>query len=70
MTIRSVSWSKMSVTSILVTHDQEEAAELSDEIVVMNHGQIEQIGDYNSLVQSPTSHFVANFLQDSVEYVI
>lgn len=44
--------------------------ELSDEIVVMNHGQIEQIGDYNSLVQSPTSHFVANFLQDSVEYVI
>ena len=61
---------ELGVTSILVTHDQEEAAELSDEIVVMNHGQIEQIGDYNSLVQSPTSHFVANFLQDSVEYVI
>lgn len=61
---------ELGVTSILVTHDQEEAAELSDEIVVMNHGQIEQVGDYNSLVQSPTSHFVANFLQDSVEYVI
>ena len=50
---------ELGVTSILVTHDQEEAAELSDEIVVMNHGQIEQIGDYNSLVQSPTSQLFA-----------
>lgn len=61
---------ELGVTSILVTHDQEEAAELSDEIVVMNHGQIEQVGDYASLINKPTSHFVANFLQDSVEYVI
>ena len=62
---------ELGVTSILVTHDQEEAAELSDEIVVMNQGQIVQIGDYETLVNHPSNHFVANFLQDShVEYVI
>ena len=62
---------ELGVTSILVTHDQEEAAELSDEIVVMNNGQIEQVGDYTTLVNHPKSHFVAGFLQDShVEYVI
>lgn len=62
---------ELGVTSILVTHDQEEAAELSDEIVVMNQGQIVQIGDYETLVKNPSNHFVANFLQDShVEYVI
>lgn len=62
---------ELGVTSILVTHDQEEAAELSDEIVVMNQGQIVQIGDYDTLVKNPANHFVANFLQDShVEYVI
>lgn len=62
---------ELGVTSILVTHDQEEAAELSDEIVVMNQGQIVQIGDYETLVKNPSNHFVANFLQDShVEYII
>lgn len=61
---------ELGVTSILVTHDQEEAAELSDEIVVMNHGKIEQVGTFDSLIQQPTSHFVANFLQDRVEYSI
>ncbi len=61
---------ELGVTSILVTHDQEEAAELSDEIVVMNHGQIEQIGAYQTLINHPKSYFVANFLQDSLEYAI
>lgn len=61
---------ELGVTSILVTHDQEEAVELSDEIVVMNHGKIEQVGDYPTLINKPQSHFVANFLQDSLEYVI
>ena len=62
---------ELGVTSILVTHDQEEAAELSDEIVVMNHGKIVQVGDYQTLVSQPSNHFVASFLQDShVEYVI
>ncbi len=61
---------ELGVTSILVTHDQEEAAELSDEIVVMNHGKIEQVADYPTLINNPASYFVSNFLQDSVEYVI
>lgn len=54
---------ELNITSILVTHDQEEAVELSDRIVVMNHGKIEQIGNYQELSQNPASFFVANFLQ-------
>lgn len=62
---------ELGVTSILVTHDQEEAVELSDEIVVMNHGQIEQVGDYHTLKNHPKSHFVASFLQDNyIDYTI
>ncbi|ELA08117.1 ABC sulfate/thiosulfate transporter ATPase subunit CysA [Moraxella macacae 0408225] len=60
---------KLGVTSILVTHDQEEAVELADEIVVMNHGQIEQVGDYKTLKNSPKSHFVASFLQDGYDKI-
>ena len=61
----------LGITTIFVTHDQEEAAELSDEIVVMNHGKIVQVGDYQTLVSQPSNHFVASFLQDShVEYLI
>lgn len=54
---------ELNITSILVTHDQEEAVELSDRIVVMNHGKIEQIGNYQELSQNPASFFVANFVQ-------
>lgn len=62
---------ELGVTSILVTHDQEEAAELSDEIVIMNQGQIVQVGDYVHLVRSPENAFVADFLQaSSIEYMI
>lgn len=62
---------ELGVTSILVTHDQEEAAALSDQIVVMNHGKIEQIGNFYELKQTPKSHFVASFLQDvHIEYII
>lgn len=62
---------ELNITSILVTHDQEEAIELSDKIVVMNHGKIEQIGNYQELSQNPASHFVASFLQDShIEYQV
>lgn len=62
---------ELGITSILVTHDQEEAVELSDRIVVMNHGKIEQIGNYQELSQNPASHFVASFLQDNhVEYLV
>lgn len=53
---------KLGITSILVTHDQEEAVEVSDDIVVMNHGRIEQVGDYHALINHPASDFVQDFL--------
>ena len=53
------------VTSILVTHDQEEALEVSDEIVVMNHGKIEQTGDADVLYRRPKNAFVAEFLGET-----
>jgi sulfate transport system ATP-binding protein len=53
------------VTSIFVTHDQEEAMELADRIVVMNHGRIEQIGPTDELYERPASPFVFDFLGDT-----
>lgn len=62
---------ELGITSILVTHDQEEAVELSDAIVVMNHGEIVQMGDYQTLIHSPKDDFVVDFLQDvRMEYHI
>ena len=52
----------LGVTSIMVTHDQEEARDVSDEIVVMNHGSIEQVGTPQQLIDHPESEFVADFL--------
>ncbi len=56
---------ELGVTSILVTHDQEEALEVSDEIVVMNHGKIEQTGDAEVLYRRPKNAFVAEFLGET-----
>lgn len=53
---------ELGVTSIMVTHDQEEARDVSDEIVVMNHGSVEQIGTPEELIANPSSEFVADFL--------
>jgi sulfate transport system ATP-binding protein len=53
------------VTSIFVTHDQEEAIELADRIVIMNRGGIEQIGSTDQLYEHPASPFVFNFLGDT-----
>lgn len=50
------------VTSIFVTHDQEEALEVADEVVVMNKGNIEQSGDANEVFRHPKSEFVMHFL--------
>jgi sulfate transport system ATP-binding protein len=50
------------VTSILVTHDQEEALEVADRVVVMNHGQIEQIGTPEEVFHKPATQFVMEFL--------
>lgn len=49
-------------TMIYVTHDQEEALALSDRIVVMSHGRIEQVGPPSELYERPRSRFVAEFL--------
>jgi iron(III) transport system ATP-binding protein len=53
---------KLSITSIYVTHDQIEAMSLSDRIVVMNKGRIEQIGDPEEIYYRPCNAFVADFI--------
>jgi sulfate transport system ATP-binding protein len=53
---------EVNVTTIFVTHDQEEALEVSDEIVVINHGRIEQVGSPTDLYDHPANDFVMGFL--------
>ena len=50
------------VTTVFVTHDQEEAMEVADEIVVINNGSVEQIGTPDQLYDEPANDFVMNFL--------
>ncbi len=50
------------VTTVFVTHDQEEALEVADEIVVINDGRIEQIGSPDDLYDRPANQFVMSFL--------
>jgi sulfate transport system ATP-binding protein len=50
------------VTSVFVTHDQEEALEVADRVVIMNHGKIEQIGTPEEVYDHPANPFVFNFL--------
>jgi sulfate transport system ATP-binding protein len=50
------------VTSVFVTHDQEEAMELADRIVVMNHGRVEQVGGPRELYEQPANDFVMRFV--------
>jgi sulfate transport system ATP-binding protein len=53
---------EVNVTTIFVTHDQEEALEVSDELVVINNGKIEQIGSPTELYDHPANDFVMGFL--------
>jgi iron(III) transport system ATP-binding protein len=53
---------RLGITSIYVTHDQEEALAISDRIVVMNNGRIEQVGDPHSIYLHPATGFVAGFI--------
>ena len=53
---------KLGVTTVMVTHDQEEALSVSDRIVVMNQGVIEQVGTPMDIYREPASPFVADFV--------
>jgi iron(III) transport system ATP-binding protein len=52
----------LNITTVYVTHDQEEAMSIADRIVIMNQGQIEQIGRPRAIYESPASRFVADFV--------
>ena len=53
---------EVGITSIYVTHDQSEALVMSDRVVVMNNGVIQQIGDPQTIYARPANTFVANFI--------
>jgi sulfate transport system ATP-binding protein len=55
---------ELHITSVFVTHDQEEALEVADTVVVMNQGKIEQIGSPEDVYDHPQTPFVFNFLGD------
>lgn len=55
----------LKISMIFVTHDQEEALSISDKIVVMNNGKIEQIGTPEEIYYSPINDYVANFIGKS-----
>ena len=56
---------KLGITFIYITHDQEEALNMSDLIAVMNHGQFEQIGTPEEIYEHPTTRFAAQFIGQS-----
>jgi ABC-type Fe3+/spermidine/putrescine transport system ATPase subunit len=56
---------QIGVTTLYVTHDQEEALSLSDRIAVMHHGRIEQVGTPHEVFNAPATRFVAGFIGES-----
>jgi sulfate transport system ATP-binding protein len=50
------------VTTVFVTHDQEEAMEVAEQIVVLNHGKVEQVGSPRELYEQPANEFVMGFI--------
>ncbi|HXL04027.1 MAG: ABC transporter ATP-binding protein [Firmicutes bacterium] len=59
----------LNMTSMYVTHDQEEAMSLSDRIAVMNHGRIEQIGTPQDVYARPANRFVADFMGSKTTFL-
>jgi len=59
----------LGVTTIMVTHDQEEALALADRVAIMNAGRIEQVGTARELRETPATPFVRDFLEDSPTHV-
>lgn len=57
---------KVGITSIFVTHDQDEAVEVADEIIVTNQGRVEQIGTPRQIYKEPETPFVSEFIGQSV----
>jgi len=56
---------KLGITSIFVTHDQNEAIEIADEIFILNEGRLEQSGTPTEIYRNPQTSFVANFIGES-----
>lgn len=57
--------SRIGITSIFVTHDQEEAVEVADDIIIINKGRLEQMGTPAHIYQQPRTPFVASFIGES-----
>src|SRR5690606_22722112 len=57
---------ELPITSVLVTHDREEALELADRLVVLHQGRVQQIGTPDEILDTPANAFVLRFL-DEVE---
>jgi sulfate transport system ATP-binding protein len=53
---------RVSITTILVTHDQKEAIEIADKIIVINRGKVEQIGNAREVYEHPATKFAASFI--------
>ena len=56
---------KLGITTIMVTHDQEEALSLADTVAVMDHGRVEQVGTPEQIYHQPATRFVADFVGQS-----
>ena len=56
---------RLGMTVVYVTHDQEEAMNMSDRIAIMNNGRIEQVGRPTEIYENPTSNFIARFLGEA-----
>jgi sulfate transport system ATP-binding protein len=56
---------EVEVTTVFVTHDQEEAMEVADRVAVLNRGRLEQVGAPSELYDAPASEFVLRFLGDA-----